>query len=111
MPTRLSASLKEKAMAQHYPRYTGNADQIDKSIKRGIRCCNIMLLLQKITSVDVIEDFLADIVTQSDQRESELPLLICSDHEAEAIQLKPPNTRILQCKGQFDQQFLAEVDA
>ena len=107
--------LKNKGYGTVLPRYTGEAEQIVASIKRGIKYCHIMLLLQKATSVDVIEDFLADIVTQSDQRKRELPLLICSDHKAEEILFTPANIRILQCKNKFDEhcleQFLAEVDA
>jgi len=110
---KIAKQLEAKGYGTALPRYTGKPEQIVKSIQRGIRFCHIMLLLQKNTSADVIEDFLADVITQSDQREQELPLLICSDQAAEEILFKPANTRILQCTDRFDEhcleQFLAEA--
>ena len=104
-------NLKAQGWGIAMPRYTGDAARIRKSIERGFQHCDILLVLQKLASADVIEDYLADAQIHSNQA----PVLICQDNEAEELFFMPHGVKPLTCNSQFEddclKKFLTEMEA
>lgn len=107
----VAQNLKAQGWGIAMPRYTGDAARIRKSIERGYQHCDILLVLQKLASADVIEDYLADAQIHSKQA----PVLICQDNEAEELFFIPHGVKPLSCNRQFEddclKKFLTEMRA
>jgi len=104
-------NLKAQGWGIAMPRYNGDAARIRKSIERGFQHCDILLVLQKLASADVIEDYLADAQIHSNKA----PVLICQDNEAEELFFVPHGVKPLTCNSQFEddclKKFLTEMQA
>lgn len=111
----VAQQLQANGFGVALPRYQGDAAGIRKSIERGYQCCNVLLMLQQKATAEVVEDYLADAMTQTLKRETALHIMICQSEGAEELYFFPPNALTLTCKDQFEtrclEQFLVEVAA
>lgn len=114
---KIAGDLTSKGYGYALPRYSGDPASIRKSIERGLRSCNILLMLQRETPAEAIEDFLSEAHLSSLDRGKHLSMLMCRAQEAEALAFSPPGLLLLHCNGCVDfsdyclEQFLQAVDA
>jgi len=114
---KIAGDLSSKGYGYALPRYSGNPASIRKSIERGLANCNVLLMLQRETPAEAIDDFLSEAYLSSQDRGKHLAMLMCRTEEAEALAFSPPGLRLLHCNGCLDfsdyclEQFLQAVDA
>jgi len=114
---KIADALSGKGYGYALPRYSGDPASIRKSIERGLTSCNVLLMLQRETPAEAIEDFLSEAQLSSLDRGKHLSMLMCRAQEAEALAFSPPGLRLLHCNGCLDfsdyclEQFLQAVDA
>ncbi len=114
---KIAGGLNGKGYGYALPRYSGDPASIRKSIERGLRNCDVLLMLQRETPAEVMEDFLSEAHLSSLDRGKHLSMLMCRTQEAEALAFSPPGLRLLHCNGCVDfsdyclEQFLQAVAA
>lgn len=106
--------LKANGFGIALPRYQGDAAGIRKSIERGYQFCDVLLMLQRAASADVVEDYLSEALTHILRRDTKPPIMICQGEGAEELFFVPSDALMLTCREAFDarclEAFLKEVE-
>lgn len=95
------------------PRYQGEPAAIRGTIEKYLKLCTALLIVQRDTPDDVVEDYLADALIHSNSLETPLPIAVCRTLGAEALQFCPATLHVCPCQAEFDwhcvEQFLRVV--
>jgi hypothetical protein len=94
---KIAGDLLSKGYGYALPRYTGDAASIRKSIERGLTSCDVLLMLQRETPAEALDDFLSEAHLSNLDQGKHLAMLMCRTQEAEALTFFPPGLRVLQC--------------
>lgn len=111
----VAAELSAKGYDALLPSYQGSPADINRKIERNYKSCDVLLVLHRQASVELVEDSLLEARRFIKQREHKPPVLICQGEQAGELGIVLAGSLTLPCREKFETRcldlFLQEVGA
>jgi hypothetical protein len=109
----VATELSAKGYDAMLPSYQGSPADINRKIERNYKSCDVLLVLHRQASVELVEDCLLEARRHIKQREHKPPVLICQGEQAGELGIVLAGSLTLACREKFETRcldlFLAEV--